>query len=127
LAQARIIDAYHLRDPRILNTLIAAAPKWIPVDWLDIQAKMSESNIRDLSKLDARQKDTCERQFTQSWLTDRFQLSAHLVTRDTPADELVVASPSKMHLKAAAPGQTEHVDRLDTGDGQYHEVPIDPV
>ena len=57
--QVAIVYAYDLRDPTLTTDarLIPGAPKWIMSDPFDIQAKMSDATIAELSKLSIEQQE----------------------------------------------------------------------
>jgi len=87
-----LLYAYRLPiDPTGADNRIIGGPGWIDSDRFDIQGK-AEDSIANLSADQARL-------MLQSLLEDRFQLKAHLETREVPGYNLVVArSGLKMNL-----------------------------
>jgi len=127
LPQAIIVYAYDLRDPKLGPDLIPGAPKWIRTEWYDIHATLSDCDIKTLNKLSAPQRDAYQRQLLQSMLVDRFKIKARLISTESLAYELVVATSSPKKLKQALPDENPGVDWVDAGYGQYHGVPIDAL
>lgn len=79
-----LVYAYGLElDPTGNDNRILGGPAWIGTDRFDIQAKANDSItslVPDQAKL-----------MLQSLLEDRFQLKAHIETREVPVYNLVVA------------------------------------
>jgi bla regulator protein blaR1 len=100
-AQDLLVYAYALCDPHLSDKrrLIPGGAKWMNLDWLDVQAKMSEENIAALYKLSPKQQEVYKRQLLQSLLADRFELRVHHVTREGIAWELTVAKGGPKNMK----------------------------
>jgi bla regulator protein blaR1 len=97
--QRLIILAYNLRDPKMIMSQIPGAPKWVRSEWYEFDAKMSESDITELSKLSIEQQQARERQMLQSMLADRFKLKVHLETKEVQAYTLIMAKNRPKNMK----------------------------
>jgi uncharacterized protein (TIGR03435 family) len=64
---------------------------WMTSQYFDIQAKAADPEVAEFNKLDFDRKITVPRLLLQSLLQERFQLKAHVETRDLPVYALVVA------------------------------------
>jgi uncharacterized protein (TIGR03435 family) len=126
-AQAIIVYAYDLRDPKLGPNLIPVAPKWIRSEWYDISARLSEADAEKLSKMQPKECDAYQRQLLQSLLIDRFNLKAHLISKESRAYELVVDKNGPRNLDRPHSGEEEGIDWVDSGDGQYHAVHLNAL
>jgi hypothetical protein len=117
--------AYDLRDPKVQVGLIPGAPKWMRIDWFDVQAKLSEADVERLKTLSPKQREAYIRHLVQ--LADRFNLKAHLVSKDSLAYELVVARNGPKNIQSAKPGGKEGINWVDSGYGQYYGVPLNSL
>jgi uncharacterized protein (TIGR03435 family) len=89
----------------IKEDLISGEPSWADSSNFDIEAKITPEDAAELKKLTDDQRDLVRRHMFQAFLADRFQLKAHVETKQLPVYELVLAkSGSKM--KEATPGDT---------------------
>ena len=125
--QAIIVYAYDLRDPKLGPNLIPGAPKWIRSEWYDISARLSETDIDKLNKMQPKDRDTYERELLQSLLMDRFSLQAHLALKESRAYELVVDKNGPRNLTRPRSGEEEGIDWIDSGDGQYDAVHLNAL
>jgi uncharacterized protein (TIGR03435 family) len=64
---------------------------WMTTAYFDIQGKAAEPEVAEFNRLDFDRKITVPRLLLQSLLQERFQLKAHVETRDLPVYALVVA------------------------------------
>ena len=92
---------------------ISGGPSWLYSDRYDIEAKMSDSQYRQIEKLDKRQQEHQVNLMLQSLLTDRFKLSVTHQPRELKAFALVVAKCGpKLHLSGtpepAKPGRSKN-------------------
>lgn len=126
--QVAIVYAYDLRDPTLTTDarLIPGAPKWIMSDPFDIQAKMSDATIAELSKLSIEQQEALKRRMVQSLLADRFGLRVHRETKNAPAYMLVVAKggPKNMKKEPDDVRPFPPITWSDPGHGQYNGNPM---
>ena len=83
--------AYGVEDYQILGL-----PNWVNSDLYDVDAKAQESVVNELQGLNHDQLQLRTRHMMQVLLGDRFQLKAHLETRNLPAFSLVVVEPGKI-------------------------------
>jgi uncharacterized protein (TIGR03435 family) len=118
--QAMVTYAFDLRDPKLRVALIPGAPKWLRSDWFDIRAKLSDSDVGKVKKMNSVQREAYRRQLVQSLLADRYKLAAHLVSKEGLAYELVVMKDGPKNMKIAAPGGREGINTVDSGDLQYY-------
>src|SRR5579862_3736135 len=125
--QAMITYAYDLRDPKLQVGLIPGAPKWIRSEWFDIRANLADSDMEKMKNMNPRQREAYQRQLVQSLLADRFKLEAHLVSKEALAYELVVAKNGPKNMKPAAPGESDGINTIDSGDLQYRGTTIEPL
>jgi uncharacterized protein (TIGR03435 family) len=89
--QPVIVNAYGLRNQKLITggRLIPGGPRWINSDPYDIQAKISDSDVRELNKLSVDQQLAQKRLMLQSMLADRFKLKIHRETRQASCYALV--------------------------------------
>ena len=80
--KAVISSAYGIRWD-----LISGGPAWITTDFYDIQAKVAGEDVAEYRKLPKARRNA----MLQAMLADRFKLSAHIVTKELPGYELLVA------------------------------------
>jgi uncharacterized protein (TIGR03435 family) len=64
---------------------------WMTTAYFDIQAKAADPEVAEFNRLGFDRKITIPRLLLQSLLQERFQLKAHVETRDLPVYALVVA------------------------------------
>jgi uncharacterized protein (TIGR03435 family) len=64
---------------------------WMTTAYFDIQAKAADPEVAEFNRLDFDRKITIPRLLLQSLLQERFQLKAHIETRDLPIYALIVA------------------------------------
>jgi uncharacterized protein (TIGR03435 family) len=70
---------------------VVGAPAWMSTEHFDIQAKAGDAEIAEFGKLDVDHRINISALLMQSLLQDRFQLKAHVETRELPVYALVVA------------------------------------
>jgi bla regulator protein blaR1 len=70
---------------------IDGGPAWINTEYFDILAKDSDAEISAFHNLDFDHRTAMSRLTIQSLLQDRFQLKAHIETRELPVYALVIA------------------------------------
>jgi uncharacterized protein (TIGR03435 family) len=112
--QMVIMYAYNLRNNPSLSIgggLIAGAPGWILSDHYDIQAKISESDVAVLQKLDRKPRSNQERLMLQELLRDRFNLKLHFEGKETSAYSLVVMKNGPKNLKSEPDSALAGFDR----------------
>jgi uncharacterized protein (TIGR03435 family) len=124
LPQTLITFAYDLRDPKLQVGLIPGAPKWIRSEWYEVRAKMSEADVQKLKNASSTVREAYMRQMIQSLLADRFNLKAHLVSKEGLTYELVVANNGLKSMRAARADEPPGIDAIDSGDLQYHNTPL---
>jgi uncharacterized protein (TIGR03435 family) len=89
--------AYNIREP----SRIMGAPDWVKgSSYYDIDTKVSAEDAAAFGKLSRNEKN----RMLQPLLKDRFQMKAHLETRETPVYELKVAKGGP-RLKSASPDE----------------------
>jgi bla regulator protein BlaR1 len=127
IAQALLVYAYDLRDPRLSNRqrLIPGGEKWMFWDWFDVQARMSEENIAVLRRISPSEQEVYKRQLVQSILMDRFKLKVHHVTREGPALELVVAKHGPKNMKRVPDNAEGKPNFPDLNHARFEAAPID--
>jgi uncharacterized protein (TIGR03435 family) len=81
--------------------LIIGLPEWAASESFDVTAKVADANIAAFRKLNQAQR----RQMLQPILASRFQLKAHIATKQLPIYALVVGRNGPK-LKQARPGDT---------------------
>ena len=126
IAQDVLVYAYDLRDPKLSNRqrLVPGGEKWMFWEWFDIQARMSDKNIAELSRLGPDEQELYKRQLLQSVLLDRFKLKVHHVTREAPAWELVVAKRGPKNLKRAPDNVEGKPNFPDLNHARFEAAPI---
>lgn len=80
---------------------VIGAPSWVKTERYDIDAKVSESDVPKLDKLNRMERNEMMRPL----LADRFNFAAHREIRELPVFELVMAKGGPK-LKEATPGDT---------------------
>jgi uncharacterized protein (TIGR03435 family) len=79
--QVVLITAFDIRDPAFLGgpqfQRIPGAPGWVYSDMYDIRAKMSASDLAELSKLSMQKQMPRRREMLRALLADRFKLIVH--------------------------------------------------
>ncbi len=84
---AMIVDAYGVRN----EDQVSGGPAWVRSDRYDVEAKLSAEDAPEFQKLSSKEMSERRAQMLRSLLEDRFKLQVHIVTRDVPIYELVVA------------------------------------
>ena len=106
--------AYGIMEP----SRIVDAPDWAKNSGqYDIDAKVSGDEVAAYGKLPAKDKN----RMLQSLLAERFQLKAHMETREMPAYDLVVAKGGPK-LKEATADEAEKAWAVDRGGGKIESV-----
>jgi uncharacterized protein (TIGR03435 family) len=125
-AQDLLVYAYDLRDPHVSDKrrLLPGGAKWVNLDWVDIQAKMSGENIAALHKLSPNEQKVYKRQLLQSLLADRFKLRVHHVTREGIAWELTVAKGGPKNMKREPDDADGKPHFTDLNHAQFEALPI---
>ena len=69
-AQALLVYAYNLRDPHVSDRqrLFPGGAKWVNLDLIDIQARMSDENIAALRRLSPSEREVYKRQLVHRYL-----------------------------------------------------------
>jgi uncharacterized protein (TIGR03435 family) len=120
--QMVIVLAYGLdHDPNLTigGDLIPGGPSWILSSQYDIQAKISESDIAVLQKLDNKQRIPQERLMLQSLLRDCFNLKMHFESKEVPGYSLVVLKSGPKNVKKVPEDTLGGFDRA-TGHLIFH-------
>jgi bla regulator protein BlaR1 len=91
---------------------VIGAPSWVKAERYDIDAKVSESDVPKLDKLNRLEKNEMMRPV----LADRFSFAAHREIRELPVFDLLVTKGGPK-LKEATPGDT-YPDGLKDNQGQ---------
>lgn len=99
-----IISAYGVRS----EDQVLGGPAWVKIDRYDVEAKLSAEDAAEFQTLSSSEKSERRAQMLRSLLEDRLKLQAHLVTKDVPIYELVVAKGGPK-LKDAANDTDEHI------------------
>lgn len=123
-AQTLITFAYDLRDPKLQVGLIPGAPKWIRSEWFEIHAKMSEADVNRLKGATSQVREAYMRSLVRSLLANRFNLKAHLASKEGLTYELVVAKNGPKNMRIASANEASGIDAIDSGDLQYHNTPL---
>jgi len=89
----------------IKEDLISGEPSWVDSTNFDIEAKLTPEDVAALKNLTDDQRALARRHMFQTFLADRFQLKAHVETKQLPVYELVLAK-SGLKMKEATPGDT---------------------
>jgi uncharacterized protein (TIGR03435 family) len=126
IAQALLVYAYDLRDPRLSTRqrLTPGGEKWMFWQWFDIQARMSDENIAALHRLSPREQEVYKRQLVQSILVDRFKLKVHHVTRESPGWELFVAKNGPRNMRQAPESTEARPIPIDLNHIRWQAAPI---
>jgi uncharacterized protein (TIGR03435 family) len=93
--------AYGVHSDQILGS-----PGWIASENYDLQAKVDDSVIEELKKLNPEQLRSARQQMLQSLLADRFKLRVHRETKELPVFSLVI-SKNGFKLREAKPNETD--------------------
>jgi uncharacterized protein (TIGR03435 family) len=93
--------AYGVRSDQILGS-----PSWIASENYDIQAKVDDSVIEELKKLNPEQLRSARQQMLQSLLAVRFKLKVHRETKKLPVYSLVIAK-NGFKLRESKPDETD--------------------
>ena len=102
----------------IKEDLISGEPGWADSTNFDIEAKLTPDDAAALKNLTDDERSLARKHMFQTFLADRFQLKAHVETKQLPVYELVLAkSGSKM--KKATPGDT-YANGVKGPDGTAH-------
>ena len=99
-----IVSAYSVRS----EDQVSGGPGWLTSDRYDIEAKLSSEDAAEFQKLGQEEMKTRRAQMLRALLEDRFKLQVHLITKDVPIYELVVAKGGPK-LQDAATDTDEHV------------------
>ena len=83
--------AYGVEDYQILGF-----PNSLNSDLYDVDAKAQKSVVNEMQRLNNDQRQLQNSHMLQALLEDRFQLKAHLETRNLPAFSLVVVEPGRI-------------------------------
>jgi uncharacterized protein (TIGR03435 family) len=85
-----LVEAYGLRS----EDQVSGLPDWARTDRFDIQARMSDADIAALPKLNPADSKARRHLMLQALLADRFHLKIHIVTKQVPVYDLIVAKGS---------------------------------
>ena len=88
---------------------VLGSPDWATTERYDVQAKMSDKDLEEISKLSPTEATASREKMLQALLADRFKLKAHIEQRQTRVYDLVLTS--KPRLKDAASDSEEHLKR----------------
>jgi len=99
-----VTSAYGVRS----DDQISGGPGWMKSDRYDVEAKMAPEAAAEFQKMSPAEMKEVRAQMWRSLLEDRFRLQAHLMTKDVPVYELVVAK-SGPKIKDAATDTDEHL------------------
>jgi uncharacterized protein (TIGR03435 family) len=102
----------------IKEDLISGEPSWVDSTNFDIEAKLTPEDVAALKNLTDDQRSLARRHMFQVFLADRFQLKAHVETKQLPVYELVLAKNSSK-MKEATPGDT-YANGIKGPDGVAH-------
>lgn len=90
---------------RVQDSQISGGPDWLDSEKYDIEAKLGNAAVDELSKLTPHERNQEHLRMIQALLADRFNLALHRETREVPGYALVVVKDGpKLH--EAAPGDT---------------------
>ena len=105
-----IKDAYGIDFNQIVG-----APKWSNIERYEIEAKIDDATIDQLSKLNKDERKVAHQRMLQALLAERFKLVVHLVTETSSVYLLVVSkNGSKLHEAGSGePTRGVGVDYLD--------------
>jgi bla regulator protein blaR1 len=98
--QGIIRAAYGVEDDRI-----SGAPDWLNSQRYDIAAKVDQSAIDEMSKLNPEQQNFEQKQRLQALLAGSFKLTLHRETKELPVFSLVIAKNGPK-LQESRPGNT---------------------
>ena len=70
---------------------VSGGPAWVKSDRYDVEAKMGPEDAMEFQKLDPDAMKERRREMLRALLEDRFRLQTHVVTKDVPVYELVIA------------------------------------
>jgi uncharacterized protein (TIGR03435 family) len=93
--------AYHAKS----YDQIIGGPQWSTTESYDVDAKWGDSTFKVVNAMSDEQSDAAVRRMVQRLLADRFQLKAHIETRNVPVYALVIASGGPKLKAAAAKGE----------------------
>ncbi|HXE07679.1 MAG TPA: TIGR03435 family protein [Acidobacteriaceae bacterium] len=99
-----IVSAYGVRS----DDQVSGGSDWVKSDRYDVEAKLSAEDAAAFQKLSPEEMKARRMQMLRSLLADRFKLQAHVVTKDVPVYELVVAKGGPK-MKDAATDKDEHL------------------
>jgi uncharacterized protein (TIGR03435 family) len=86
------------------DVAVTGLPDWAKSDHFSVQAKMSPDQVTAFAKLNLDEQNQRRRVMLQALLADRFNLKVHMVNRQVPVYELVVAKGGlKMKESDASP------------------------
>jgi uncharacterized protein (TIGR03435 family) len=115
--QMMIIFAYGLtRDPSLMvgDRLIPGGASWIHSDGYNVRAKIADSDLAVLQKLDKKQQLAQKKLMLQALLADRFKLKVHFENKEFPAYALVIAKNGPKNLKKENDDVAQKFDRTRT-------------
>lgn len=104
-------DETRTPDYTIARHLMPGGPAWILSEQYDIQARIAETDLAALRKLDPAQRMAQRKRMVQALLADRFQLKMHFEPKEMPSYALVVAKGGPKNLKQQPEGLPQHFDR----------------
>lgn len=87
---------------------VSGGPGWTKSDRYDIEAKMGAEDAAEFQKLSSKEMSERRAQMLRALLDDRFKFKSHLVNKDVPVYELVVAKSSPK-LRDAATDSDQHL------------------
>lgn len=93
---------------------VSGGPAWVKSDRYDVEAKMSAEDAAEFQKMSPAEMKALRAQMWRSLLEDRFKLKAHIVTKDVPVYELVVAK-SGPKMKDAATDTNDQLRKSPDG------------
>jgi uncharacterized protein (TIGR03435 family) len=111
-----LMEAYGIRpDYRIIG-----APGWSDKDRYDVEAKVADSDVAALQKLDAVRRSS----MLQKILTDRFKLQAHRENRPQPIYSLIVVKKALLAETRPSPEKPALITRGRPGQFTATNLPI---
>jgi bla regulator protein BlaR1 len=90
---------------RVEDNQISGAPNWLNSEKFDIKAKMDKSVVDAMRPLSEDQRFLQQRRILQELLANRFRLTLHRETKESPEYDLVIAQDGPK-LQEAKPGDT---------------------
>ena len=87
-----------------MENQIEGLPGWVSSDPYDVEAKTDEKTAESWKGLSYKERSKKEEPMFQALLADRCQFKAHLVTREMPVYDLVIAKGG-LRMKEAAPDE----------------------